>query len=215
MINKEETISRLTAFQAELTDLGTQLNKLEAMGQVLSQDMIDCEQLIKARPEDEGVKRSFIRCVFALIEGSVFNLKETALTLAKHGRGKFSHGELAMLEEVSYDLGDKGEAREQPKFIQLTKNVRFAFSAAARAFQVTYELAVDDKEWSTFKDAIAIRNRITHPKSVDDLKLSDDEVQVVADAGSWFLKNKHTLLQKFIDRMSVLKSALDKSPSAH
>ena len=213
-MNKEQVMERINAFQAELNDLGQQLTKLDAMENVLRQDMLDCGRLIEGEHKTDSASRSFVRCVFALIEGSVFNLKQTALTLHRHGKGKFSQAELAMLEDVSYELSDKGEAKEQIKFIPLTKNIRFAFSAATRAFQVKFELVVDDEGWSTFKDALGIRNRITHPKSIEDLKLSDEEVQTVTDAGSWFLHNQHTLMRKLVDRMQALESTLNKPASS-
>jgi len=215
-MGNEEVMKRIEAFQAELEDLGQQLTKLDAMENILREDMLDCGRLIQGEHKTDSASRSFVRCVFALIEGTVFNLKQTALTLHRHGKGKFSQAELAMLEDISYELNDKGEAKEQVKFLPLTKNIRFAFSAATRAFQVEFELLVDDAGWSTFRDALVIRNRITHPKCIDDLRLSDDEIQIVTDAGTWFLHNQHTLMRKLVDRMKALESILAKpsSPSS-
>ncbi len=82
--------------------------------------------------------------------------------------------------------------------------MRFAFNAAARAFNIKYELVVDDEGWSKFRNSLCIRNRITHPKTIDDLKLSDDEVQIVADTGTWFLNNQHALFQLFVKKMQRL-----------
>jgi hypothetical protein len=143
-----------------------------------------------------------------MIEGSVFNLKQIALALSKHGNGNFSQAELVMLAEVNYDLDDKGITKSQVRFISLPKNIGFAFSSAARAFGVAYELKVDDAGWSTFKDALLIRNRITHPKSIDDLKLSDKEVQTVSDAAEWFLKVQRELIETMMARTACISGYL-------
>jgi hypothetical protein len=119
-----------------------------------------------------------------------------------------------MLEEVSYELNDKGETKTQVKFIPLTKNLRFAFDTAARAFNVPYKLVVDDEGWSKFRDALIIRNRITHPKVIDHLQLSDDEVQIVADTATWFLNNQRALFRQFINKMQRLAEFLDTRESS-
>jgi len=205
----EEAMRTVKAFQDELETLSQQFTKLHSMESVLQQDVLDHENLINGENKTESSKRSFVRAVFALIEGSVFNLKEVALNVSVHKPTRFSKAELAMLEEVSYELNDKGETKTQVKFIPLTKNMRFAFDTAARAFNVSYTLVVDDEGWSKFRDALILRNRITHPKQIDDLQLSDDEVQVVADTATWFLNNQHTLFQLFVDKMQRLAEFLD------
>lgn len=207
--SREEVLSIITAFQDELATLREQFEKLDAMQKVLTQDMLECGRLLNDETPTDSAARSFVRTVFAMIEGTTFNLKEMALNLSTHGRGNFSKAELAMLEEVSYDLGDKGEAITQTKFMKLPTNIRFAFDAAARAFGVTYKLEVGDSGWSMFKEALNIRNRITHPKKIDDLKMSEAEVQKVIDTGAWFMKCRRELFQQFVNRMQRLKDTLD------
>lgn len=209
-MSQEEARDYLKKLQAEFKDFGQQFKKLNEMEGILTQDVVTCAKLTEGEDKTESAARSFVRSVFAMIEGCVFNLKQSALTLSKHGRGAFTQAELAMLEEVSYDLTDKGETKQQPKFIRLPQNVKFAFTCAARAFQVEFTLVVDDTGWSTFKQAQVIRNRITHPKSTNDLKLSDEEIQTVADAGTWFLKNQRALVEKLVERMHMLEAILDK-----
>jgi hypothetical protein len=76
---------------------------------------------------------------------------------------------------------------------------------------ISYELQVDDVGWDNFKQALLlIRNRITHPKTIEDLQLSDKEVQTAADAASWYLKVQRELIQKLMARMQLLQEKLDK-----
>jgi len=200
----------LEDFRSELETYSQQLDLHDKMEDILRQDLLDCENLISVDKKTDSGARSFVRAVFALIEGSVFNLKQIALALSKHGKGGFSQAELVMLEELSYDLDDKGATKSQVKFIPLPKNIKFAFTSAARAFRVAYELQVDDAGWDNFKKALLIRNRITHPKTIEDLQLSDKEVQTAADAASWYLKVQRELIQKLIARMRLLQEKLDK-----
>src|SRR5690349_21659229 len=103
-MQKEETMKILNAFKAELQTYSEQLKLHSRMEDVLTRDMLDCEKLATAEDKTESAERSFVRAAFAMIEGTVFNLKQIALALSKHAKGGFSQAELAMLQEVSYDL---------------------------------------------------------------------------------------------------------------
>ena len=41
--------------------------------------------------------------------------------------------------------------------------------------------------WEKMQRALAIRHRITHPKSPEDLEIADDEMDTVRDAHVWLL----------------------------
>src|ERR1051325_3802506 len=133
-MQKEEVMKILNAFKAELQTYSEQLELTSRMENVLTTDMLDCEKLATGKDKTESGERSFVRAAFAMIEGTVFNLKQIALALSKNDKGGFSQAELVMLQEVSYDLDDKGATKSQVKFIPLSRNIRFAFSSAARAF---------------------------------------------------------------------------------
>ncbi len=143
--------------------------------------------------------RAFVRAVFALIEGGVFGLKQVAITLSEHGQGQFSEAEMAMLKDELYDLDKKGRATVQPKFVPLPKNIRFAFEACGRAYNTSYVLPVNDSGWHSFQEALKVRNRLTHPKSIDDLQLTEKELEQASEAAKWFLR-QHAQLTATIER---------------
>ena len=49
------------------------------------------------------------------------------------------------------------------------------------------ELDVSGSEWQSFRRAIKIRDRITHPKSVSDLNISDEDYNDVSAGFGWVL----------------------------
>lgn len=206
--SQQEAVGTLKAFQAELSTYREQLAKLQEMGGILQKDLLDCAKLAMGEGKTDSGSRSFVRAVFALIEGGVFNLKQIALKLSEHGKGNFSKAELLMLEEITYDLDERGKAQAQTKFIRLPRNIKFAFEAAARAFGTSYVLNVGDSGWSSFQEALKIRNRITHPKSIEDLQLSGQDVDEVEAAARWFLRNQTSVIQTLLDRMQVLSDKL-------
>jgi hypothetical protein len=55
-------------------------------------------------------------------------------------------------------------------------------------------LDVGAEGWRSFVHTVKIRNRITHPKSSDDLALSLDETIIAAKAVNWYLDLIQTVM---------------------
>lgn len=48
------------------------------------------------------------------------------------------------------------------------------------------ELRIGATHWDHFGKSIEIRNRITHPKSSNDFRISDEDLQNIREVSSWF-----------------------------
>jgi hypothetical protein len=156
---------------------------------------------------NDTAMRAYIRAVFASIEGHTFALKQLALRQSEHDRGDFSDAELAMLREEAFDLNEVGQAYSQPKFLQLPKNVRFSFEVCSRPFGFRYQIDVSSQGWNTFRQAIKVRNRLTHPKSIEDLHISDSDILCVAETAHWYLNHQKELIKgidKYLDKLLKL-----------
>jgi hypothetical protein len=142
-------------------------------------------------------RRAYVRSVFAMIEGTVWILKQLVLEApAAPGLTKtLSVGEYALLADRSFDLSSGGEVRQQTKYLKLSENLRFTFRTAGKYFRVSFDLQIGKAPWNSFLMAQAIRNRITHPKARADYTITDDELQRVRDTCSWF----NTLLWSFAE----------------
>ena len=110
--------------------------------------------------------------------------------------------EYAMLSEATYELKDNGEVKTQPKFLKLPANLRFTMQVCNKMFGSTIDLEVTSAPWANFKKMIAIRNRITHPKSVDDLKISDPEIEMCKRVVGWFNRTIANFVSSIADRDS-------------
>lgn len=100
--------------------------------------------------------------------------------------------------ETTFQVDAQGRLTEPAKFIALPAMLRFTI---AQAETIAPDLAVDfgGKDWQRFKDAIAIRNRITHPKSIADLTISDLDLHKVGDGLRWMLQTVETVLPQTLD----------------
>jgi hypothetical protein len=57
------------------------------------------------------------------------------------------------------------------------------------------DLGVGTSKWDKFVKAIAIRNRITHPKTAEEMTIKDEEISICKDISRWFNDVVYSFLQ--------------------
>jgi hypothetical protein len=168
---------------AELQDALLHLHQLDT---ALGQDVAFAMELrgpSDSRPEP---KRTYVRAVFALVEGMTAAYKRLALAEQARGTVTFSPAELALLRGVSYELTDAGDAVERRRHVGFSSRVKLGLKAVARAVGsgVTADFSTDG--WDALHRGSRIRNRIMHPCTAADLELSAEDLETVAKGLYWF-----------------------------
>lgn len=150
----------------------------------------------RAKHGDAFDRRNLIRTFFTLVEGDTFYRKrlalmvhDTTLSLAEPPHAVFSPQELMLLQDLSPELSTKGTVRVSQKFLRLSDNVRFSFAAAAKAFGADFQLDVAREGWQAFRNALDVRHRLTHPKSIDDLEVTERDLLNLAVAVKWYFES--------------------------
>lgn len=130
-------------------------------------------------------RREAIRTVFAAVEGIVWvyreHVRETARDL-----GRITTLQDFAIQEKSYAIGERGDLVEQIRFVPITTMVRLVTKIAA---EVSSGFAVDFSHvgWANLKTAITVRNRLTHPKSLADLSINQNELDTAKSGFFWLL----------------------------
>lgn len=167
----------------------------KGMFELLKEEVLEVGKKIRQDPKNQCWRRVFVRSVFSMIESECYRLKENTLSLIRKysfERNKFSPGDISLLEEKAYSLDNKGGIEEKSIHLKTESNLRFAFSSAAK-FSLDFKLNVSDTGWESFKKAIKIRHRVTHPKKISDLSISDEEKDSVKKAFLWFIDSLERL----------------------
>ena len=140
------------------------------------------------KEDNQFTRRAYVRNIFAMIEGSIWVLKQTVLFApVPEGRvKKLSPAEYALLSDKTYELKSNGQTKEQTKYLKLPENFRFTFGVLKKYFGTEFNLGVGTVVWDNFLAAQEIRNRITHPKTVTEFEVSDSELATCKEACSWF-----------------------------
>ena len=151
---------------------------------LLAYDIILALRRMEAN-DDQATRRDFVRTVFAAIEGWILDYRQGVQESLGNIRD-LSPAEEAAFAEVNYTLTETGKLREQTQFFPTTTMFRFATRLVE---QECGQPIIDfsSREWKNFNDAFAIRNRVTHPKSIRDLNISADEIAIVRAAYEWLL----------------------------
>jgi hypothetical protein len=156
-----DEIERLT--KAEATDARTEYQDPTAL------DQID--------------RRFLVRSAFAFVDAMAYRLKQ--MGLEPGNVSKLSAAERALCAEESYELAQNGEIEARPARLRFLPNLRFAFRVAAKAESVDFSLDVSGEGWQAVRNGAPVRDRLMHPKLVDDLVVTDDEVRASLRAFIW------------------------------
>jgi hypothetical protein len=156
---------------------------------MLSDELRTCQSLVDANPRSEELRRISVRTLFSNIEAICYRLKLSALPFAEAKTVKLENEEIAMINEESYFLADNGAAKIKKVYPKFTSNLQFTFKVYARVLGSDFKLDVESDKWDKFREAIDIRNRITHPKNLSDMKISKDDFRKATNAYNWFLAN--------------------------
>lgn len=143
---------------------------------------------ISAAAEARGpsANRNLVRTIYAAIEGVAWLFADHVASVAKDTADLTAAEELA-LSERGYQVTTQGKVTEQVRFIALPSLIRLAANIASR---IDPEFKVDfgTDEWNRFLRGLAVRNRITHPKTSKDLEVSGAEVAMTIAALHWSLE---------------------------
>lgn len=189
-------------------DLEAPFRNLEMMRSLLYQD-IDLAADLHRKLNTEATRRILVRAYFTLFEGEIYALKQTILSFEyvlshipqTHNSNSyirlFTEEEKAMLEEFSYDMSSGGKARKIDYYPRMPENVKFTFNMFCQSLHIESDIDYNCLGWNKLSEAQKIRNRITHPKSPEDLQVSKQNLNDVEVGLQWFQNTFETLLDRY------------------
>ena len=160
----------------------------------LGRDVSRSFESLKSSPQDPFWRRVVVRSTFVFLEACTFGFKRLALHQSAIYEVEFSPAEVALLKEQKHILNSKGEAETQEKnFQRFIPNLRFALDCFAKSHGFTFNLDISKVPLKEFEE---LRNRITHPKQLSDLTVTDEEIKKTEKVGQWFLDTTAQLMQQ-------------------
>jgi hypothetical protein len=171
-----------------LRSIAASVTELNTLVKALVEDATRLNDMLLKEPSAFWM-RAFTRAFFAMVEGTIFGMKQTILTAWAALGLNIPIAELAILFEEGYDVKDNGDAKVQTKFLRLQNNLRFTVKMYAKVFEYNYTLDVQGDGWQAFNRSIDIRHRLTHPKRVEELNISIEDVEDIQIGFSWYMES--------------------------
>ena len=149
-------------------------------------------------PHSDAVSRRIaIRSIFSSIEILLSEVSANLISIvppptdgAPHEEKHRYFLELCALSEISYEIRENGKLVIKPPRIPFKNRVLFVLELMDRTVGgQTRPKEIDG--WKEFHDAIEIRNRVTHPKTKDDLSVSQEDYDSVIKGLQWFVRCHH------------------------
>ena len=173
-----------------MADLYGRLDEIQGMTRVLTQDVERLRPLVGAdvaiSDGEEANRRFYVRAVFALVEAVVEQHKRLLLDLAEGSRISLAVAVREALSEQAPLVKDNGAVMYREQSLQLERKLRAVYRAAGEAFQQPLAVSFGDTGWQSFRAALDVRDRITHPKTYQDCHVDGDALDTVNQGHDWF-----------------------------
>lgn len=185
-----------------------------ALIRLLIEDVLAARKRVDAA-DTQTARRDTVRASLAAMEGMIWLAREHVRSVLETFEQLTPIADLALQEQV-YAITDTGDLLIQSRSVPLPTAVRFLFQQA-RLISPVIAPELSHAGWANFKQAISIRNRITHPKPERDMHVSDGDLNTVASGLSWLtatidylmaatnlaLVHRSEMLAELIDRLNA------------
>lgn len=148
----------------------------------------------RAQSDSQLARRDVVRTTWAANEGLIWVLREHVTDCADMTYGLEAQ-ETAALAETIYNVSSNGKISSQTRFVPLLDMFRLIGRIAAR---IEPDAAIDfgTMGWQSLVISQKVRNRITHPKSRQDLHLTDDDMFAAGLGFFWLVEQVVGCMEK-------------------
>ncbi len=152
-------------------------------------DMVECEKLLEQN-DTQFARRSFCRSAFAYIETLVSWMKTIAVEIVADAG--MSSGELEVTL-ISALLDDKprvdrtGVIKLEPNRLPFLNEVALVVRSIAEKGGRDPAAPFKYSNWDHLQKALSVRHRITHPKSLDDMNLTETDMEHIRAGLTWII----------------------------
>nr|WP_315494667.1 hypothetical protein [uncultured Rhodoferax sp.] len=147
------------------------VEELKRVYAVLSADVSEARAATLRSPTEFN-KRTLVRTCAALVEGLSYQLRQVTLATLQD-TDFLAAGDLAILRETRYQLTRQGDVEERDNFQSTLSMLLFTLRIYAKNHGAAYSPATSDNGWNCLRKAFDLRDRLMHPKSLQDLLVTD------------------------------------------
>lgn len=150
---------------------------------------------------DQFYRRLFLRSIFSIIETYLYITKEVVkikLSVEGNSNNEILWSELVILNEKQVLLDEQGKVKTKDIFQKFGPSLRFSLDIFANVFGSNLP-DYGDKKFELLTTLNKRRNDITHPKSSNELIITDQEIKDSISMFGWFIETHNKMNKDFIE----------------
>lgn len=176
------------------------MTTITSLIRILIEDVITSRTALSV--SDTAVnRRNLIRATFAAAEGLIWLTRQHVRASAQAMDQLSPHADLALTEQ-SYQITANGEVVEAIKFVPMTTSIRLIVRQA-QLIAPNLEIDFNDSGWQSLQQAIALRNRLTHPKDLADLSVTSTDLTTAERGFDWLLAIATNILSQTTHELAL------------
>ncbi len=156
--------------------------------------------------DNQTWRRAYIRAVFSSIESIIFNMKKYIKEVGKNDFLPLSELEQKKLNEFYSEKATDGKEIVKIFRLSFLENITFTIDLFAFANYLSMNIDKNSTGWELLKESVKIRNRITHPKNLQDIFIRKVELNKVFKAHNWFI---NTIINLHMDSYKELMAQIN------
>jgi hypothetical protein len=154
----------------------------------LHNELARLSKLIKLESGKSELKRNYIRTFFSMVEAISYSTRQILLNKHDQNQIELSNEEIYLLKEKSIEIDSSGNIKTKDRYFNFESFFKFTYITYAKHLkkESLYKDLISDNRYNCFKDALEIRNRITHPKGPESILVSKMEYDNICKAHDWY-----------------------------
>lgn len=171
--------------------------------QILSMDLRFAEQQsLKDHFNEQFWRRTTIRCVCALVEGTLSVLKSVTPETASLFQVNLTEKDIEIITELRKDKN----GFHKPAFLKPNENVKETIKLFAKAHAIKCPAKFDEKSFDDLCKTFELRNKLMHPKNSFSLEVKNEFIKTSVSGWNWLDRTLDELLAESGRNISRLKT---------
>ncbi len=132
---------------------------------------------------NQSERRSLVRAIFSLVEGMSFCLR---VGLLEDKENELPHTTVMALQELQIEIANEGQVKSKPIKTSIMNLLRLTVREYSSMYPGELKIKCAGAEFEGLVKSVRVRDRLMHPRSLDDLTVTDGEIKLAVVGMNWF-----------------------------